>query len=264
MKNANNIIFIILLLAAGAFIAGYYASPKAESKPPVFITVQPSSIAMPSLIPTVLSSAQPGETKLLAVPLVAVDKENQGVITSINIEERAGDGRIYIDYSTGAPLLGSETQTSILNAVAVAKDITGKTLSGINLYYSFSTDAQVVGGGSAGAATAIATAALVSGKQLKKGFLITGSVDDQGNIGLVGRVLEKAEAAKAGGFTTFLVPRGEGTTQVPVEKCTERQAETALIKSCNTTYENKEISDLVGIRIIEVDDVGQAYDLMVQ
>ena len=110
----------------------------------------------------------------------------------------------------------------------------------------------------------MATAALVSGKQLKKGFLITGSVDGQGNIGPVGRVLEKAEAAKAGGFTTFLVPRGEATTQVPIEVCTEKQTGTALIKSCNTTYEYKKVADLTGIRIIEVDDVSQAYGLMVQ
>ena len=265
MKNSNlNAIAVVLVVAIAAFLIGYYATPKTGAKQPVYITVQPTAFASATLLPISTPLVQEGETKLMIVHLPAVDKQNQGVLTDLNIEMRSGDGKVYIDFSGGAPLLGSETQNSILNAVEVAKAVSGQSLEKVNLYYSFATDAQVVGGGSAGAATAVATAALISGKHIRKGFIMTGSVDPEGNIGVVGRVLEKAEAAKAGGFTTFLVPRSEATTQVPIEKCTSKQTENALIESCNTVYEDRKVQDLAGIKIIEVDTVDQAYALMAQ
>ena len=262
----TELMLVAAILIALAFAIGYQMNSNSSRPSPTAIdTLAPTE--NPSLGPTPSPVVEtnvfgPGETKMFTIPLPAVDRDNKGVLTSLNVEAREGNGKIYIDYSGGAPLLGSETQNSILNAVEVAKKITGRTLSRTNLYYSFATDAQEVGGASAGAATAIATAALLEGKKIRKGFLITGSIDGEGNIGEVGRIFEKAQAAKKGGYTTFLVPSGEAETQVAVEKCTEKQTQTSVIKSCTTEYELKSVEDLAGINVVEVDDVRQAYNLM--
>src|SRR3989344_4740161 len=130
-----------------------------------------------------------------------------------------------------------------------------------NLYFSLSTDAQEVGGSSAGASAAVATAALLSGRKIKSGFIMTGSVDEQGKIGQVGRILEKARAAKKAGYTTFLVPPGESTVQIATEKCTERSVGNALVKNCDTQFEEKSVEDEAGIRVIEVGSASQAFAL---
>lgn len=257
--NKTNFTVLIAILLIIAFIAGTQIQKNQfESKPAYFYST-------PTPTPTPQENfVGEGETKLIIMDLPAVDKNDQGVLAQLNVEARSGNGRIYIDYSQGAPLLGSETQTSILTAVDAAKKITGKTLQSTNVYYSFSTDAQEVGGSSAGAAATVATAALLSGRSLKKGFIITGSVDEKGSIGPVGRIIEKAMAAKKGGYTTFLVPPGEAQGQVTNENCNQTTVGNAQVTDCNSQTQTKSVQDLVGISVIEVSDVRQAFYLMTQ
>ena len=244
----------IVAILGLAFFAGFQANALAKPAAPTpfaFIEASPE----PSV------QLRDGETKIVSMHVPAVGKNNQGVLATLSVEARRGSGRVYIDYSRKAPLLGSETQNSILTAVDVAKEITGMGLQNTNLYFSLSTDAQEVGGSSAGASAAIATAALLSGRKIKSGFIMTGSVDEQGKIGQVGRILEKARAAKKAGYTTFLVPPGESTVQIATEKCTERSVGNALVKNCDTQFEEKSVEDEAGIRVIEVGSASQAFAL---
>ncbi len=248
----------IVAVMALAFFAGYQANaqPQPTPFPTVFLQTTPTQEP--------LSTQEEGQTRIISIHVPAVDKFDNGVLATLNVEARKGTGRVYIDYSQGAPLLGSETQNSILVAVEVAKKTTGKQLKSANLYFSISTAAQEVGGSSAGASAAVASAALLSERKLKKGFIMTGTVDENGKIGKVGRILEKAQAAKKGGYTTFLVPPGESKILVPIEKCTERRVGNALIKNCSTEFEEKSVEDEVGITIIEIGEVKQAFALMTE
>lgn len=255
--NKTNFIVLIAVIVLIAFIAGTQVQKSQFQSKPAYFYSTPSPTPQENFL-------SEGETKLVIMDLPAVDKNDQGVLTQLNVEARSGSGRIYIDYSQGAPLLGSETQTSILTAVEVAKKITGKTLTNMNLYYSFSTDAQEVGGSSAGAASAVATAALLTGRSLKKGFIITGSIDDNGKIGTVGRIIEKAMAAKKAGYTTFLVPPGEAQGQVTSQDCNKTTIGNAEVTGCTGQTQTKSVQDLVGISVIEVSDARQAFYLMTQ
>lgn len=256
--NSNAIIFIAALLIL-AFLAGTQTN-YLQNKP----TPTPIQQATPTPTPSEQQFVGEGITRMLTIDLPAVNKRNEGVLAKLNIEARSGTGRIYIDYSQGAPLLGSETQNSILTAVSVAKDISGKSLKNTNLYYSLSTDAQEVGGGSAGAATAIATSALLSGKEIRQGFIITGTISEDGIIGKVGRILEKAQAAKKAGYTTFLVPDGEAYTTLTKEECNNTNVGSVEITSCNDNSQAKSVQELVGIDVIEVSNVRQAFGIMAQ
>src|SRR3989338_4332136 len=246
----------IVAILGLAFFAGFQAN--ALAKP-----AAPAPLAFIEASPTPEPSVQllEGETKIVSMHIPAVDKNDRGVLATLNVEARRGSGKVYIDYSQKAPLLGSETQNSILTAVDVAKEITGMGLQNTNLYFSLSTDAQEVGGSSAGASAAVATASLLSGRKIKKGVIMTGSVDENGKIGRVGRILEKARAAKKAGYTTFLVPPGESTVQIATEKCTERSVGNALVKNCDTQFEEKSVEDEAGIRVIEVGEAKQAFAL---
>ncbi len=246
----------IVAILGLAFFAGFQANALAKQPAPTpFAFTEASPTPEPSV------QLREGETKIVSMHVPAVDKNNQGVLATLNVEARRGSGKVYIDYSQKAPLLGSETQNSILTAVDVAKEITGMGLQNTNLYFSLSTAAQEVGGSSAGASAAIATAALLSGRKIKSGFIMTGSVDEQGKIGQVGRILEKARAAKKAGYTTFLVPPGESKTTVAIEECTQRTVGNALVKNCNTNFEEKSVEDEADIRVIEVGSASQAFTL---
>ncbi|MEM4255238.1 MAG: S16 family serine protease [Candidatus Norongarragalinales archaeon] len=248
-----------IAIIAVAFFAGFQANSLSQ---PAGRTVFLEASAVPQASETV--EITEGETRVMSIDVPAVDRNDNGVLARLNVEARRGAGRVYIDYSQKAPLLGSETQNSILTAVEVAKKTTGKQLKATNLYFSLSTDAQEVGGSSAGGSVAVATAALLSGRKIKKGFIMTGTVDENGRIGKVGRILEKAQAAKKAGYTTFLVPPGESKIDVAVEKCIEKRVGNALIKNCSTEFYEKNVEDEAGIRIIEVGEFKQAFALMTE
>jgi uncharacterized protein len=101
--------------------------------------------------------------------------------------------------------------------------------------------------------------AVLQNESLKEDVVITGTVNADGTIGQVGGILEKAQAAKDIGASLLLVPIGQGTqtTLVPNEECETR----GKMMICQTTYEQETVSigEDVGISVMEVANVSQAY-----
>ena len=64
------------------------------------------------------------------------------------------------------------------------------------------------------------TISAIDNTTLNDSITLTGTIDNEGNVGDIGGILEKARAAKAGGKTLFLVPRenSEFVTYKLVEK----------------------------------------------
>ncbi len=191
------------------------------------------------------------------IRLLAVDQNGNGVSTPLVVELRPGTGQTLANIDK--LLFWTDTQESIQTAKTVAQHITGITPSDYDILYSIETDSPVVGGPSAGAALAIATMAVLQNETLKKDVVITGTVNADGTIGQVGGVLEKAQAAKDIGASLILVPMGQGsqTSLVPQEECETR----GNMMICQTTYKQKTVSigEDVGISVMEVADVSQAY-----
>lgn len=191
------------------------------------------------------------------INLAAVDNKGNGVVTPLTAEVKPGDGKILINIDKLN--YWTDTQQSMQTARAVAERITGTDLKKVDLVYSIKTDnATLVGGPSAGAALTIATIAAVQNKPLRENVMITGTIEEDGSVGKVGGIIEKAAAAKAVGAKLFLVPAGEGTQVYtkPEETC----ARTVGFLICETNYKRIEVSvgESVGIEVKEVINVEEA------
>jgi len=155
------------------------------------------------------------------------------------------------------PLMGVVFQDAANTAVYVAESKTGKALSTSDIIFSVNAEGQIPGvdGPSAGALMTLLTISAIDNKTLNDSITLTGTVDNEGNVGAIGGVLEKAQAAKAGGKTLFLIPRenSELVTYKLVERhfggitVVEREPETADAKD----YLEKN----VGIRTEYVDTI---------
>jgi len=131
--------------------------------------------------------------------------DNAGVMGRVTVEIYPGKGRVLMDTN---PFLEPDTQYSAETAVAVAQDYTGMSLSDRDVIVSFEITGELLGGPSAGAAMTIATVGAIEQRQVRENMAITGTIENSGEIGLVGGLVEKAEAAANNGVKLFLVPKG--------------------------------------------------------
>jgi uncharacterized protein len=191
------------------------------------------------------------------VNLAAVDQDGRGITTPLVVKAKPGTGETLTNIDT--LLFWTDTQQSIQTAKAVAENITMINTKNYDIIYSIESNASVVGGPSAGAALTIATIAALRNEIIRQDVMITGTINEDGTIGQVGGVLEKAAAAKDVGAMLFLVPKGQGeqTFLRPQENCTRR----GNFLFCETTYktETVNIGKDAGIAVIEVGSVSEAY-----
>ncbi|MBI5225894.1 hypothetical protein HY994_01485 [Candidatus Micrarchaeota archaeon] len=198
----------------------------------------------------------------VVIRLPAVDKEGNGALADFTVEAVPGKGRVFIGFDS-SPLVNSDTQSSLRVALDVAKRLSKTDANRFDVFYSFSTQSDVVGGKSAGAAATVATLAAFSGNALRPDVLLTGTVEPDGTIGPVGKILEKAKAVRAAGYRTFLVPQGESVQNVVVEECKQQQTDNGFMRQCASTSRSQDIASLVpGLSIVEVKDVLDAYRMI--
>lgn len=197
----------------------------------------------------------------LALP--AVDTNANGVLGLLEVESAMpGRGAVFIRVDEKTPLINPDTQTSLRTAIDVAKALGGGNASSIDIYYSITSDSEMVGGRSAGAAMSVSTLALLTGAKLKADTVITGTVGEDGSIGAVGQIVPKARAVKAAGFKTFLVPPGESVQKIPKEYCKEETVGNAIFRNCQVVNEELNVSTEVGLEVLEVANVLEAFQRM--
>lgn len=190
----------------------------------------------------------------LRVP--AVDKEGRGVMATLTVETRPGVGRTLVDIDQIS--FWVDTQDSIRTAKVVARNITGIDFSKYDIIYSIQANASMIGGPSAGAAMAIATILELKEKGINESVTITGTLDENGNVGKVSGILAKARAAKEAGMSLFLVPPGQGSYTTYEE---EKSCEDYIItKICRSVVKPKEVDveEEIGIKVEEVSTVEEA------
>jgi len=190
------------------------------------------------------------------VKVPAVDDEGNGVVTLVLVDSIGGTGRTLVDIDQ--LLFWTDTQYSIQVSKFVAQRFTNYDLSEVDLIYSIDTEASAIEGPSAGAALTIAAISALTNETLKKDVMITGTIEPDGSIGRVGSILEKAEAAKDMGAIVFLVPKGQGTTEIETEgeDCEKIGPLTYCSDNEMTVVVN--ISDYVGMDVVEVSNIEDA------
>lgn len=188
-------------------------------------------------------------------PFMRQSIAEEGALLNISVEIRPGKGRVLVQTT---PLMGVVFQDAANTAVFVAENNTGRQLSSSDIIFSITAPDQIPGvdGPSAGALMTLLTiSAIDSNTRLNDSITLTGTIDNEGNIGPIGGVLEKAKAAETGGKTLFLIPseNRELVTYKYVDRkfggftVTERVAETVDAKEY--------IEKNVGIRIEYVDTI---------
>lgn len=249
-KNNNNIILLLSFLVIILSIFSIYYNLQIIFKK---IKLE-STNNLPSKIDFV--SQYFSNYSKVEFPLLAVDENGNGVITKLIVEVKNGSGKILVNIEN--LLFWIDTQNSIRIAKNLAEKITKINTSNLDIIYTIEANASIIGGPSAGSAITIATIAALTQKEFKKDVVITGTIDENGNIGKVGSIKEKCLAAKNYGAKICLVPKGQSIEfeLIPKRDCTR----IGNFEFCRITFETKEIdiSKEIGIKVIEVYNIEDA------
>lgn len=178
----------------------------------------------------------------------------EGTMINISVEVRPGEGRVLVETT---PLMGIVFQDAANTAVFVAQNRTGKSLAGSDVIFSVAAENQIpaVDGPSAGALmTSLAISALEN-RAPREDVTLTGTIDQNGHVGAIGGVIEKAQAAKASGKSEILLPR-ENAQLVQYIQRTRNMGGITMIERTPQVIDTKEyIENNVGIRVVYVDTI---------
>lgn len=197
----------------------------------------------------------PENTCQASTKIAAVDAQGNGVLADIQVEISPGEG---IYYSI-QPLIELDLQSSANTAVSVASGVTGKALDRARVSFSITAPAKIVGGPSAGAAMTVITIAAIENREVKGDVVITGTIQSDHSIGLVGGIYAKAKAANDVGMTLFLVPKGQYV------EVSEQVGFITVVRYRSISYLQQYAQEQGwGLQIREVSTIEEAVNLMLE
>ncbi|MCD6414383.1 MAG: ATP-dependent protease [Candidatus Diapherotrites archaeon] len=180
----------------------------------------------------------------------------EGAMLTISAEVKEGRGRIMVVTN---PLMGPIFQDAANTAVLVTENKTGVKLDSSDVIFSVNgTNVSEVDGPSAGAVMTTLLIAAVEGKELNQTIAMTGTISQNGSIGAIGGVFEKAQAAKKAGKKLFLLPRGNKVLAKWVETREERGMMTIISRKAVPVDAKEYIEEKVGIKVEYVDNIDDA------
>ena len=230
---------------------------KQESQPPVIINKEPSPNISESSKTITAVAVRP----ILLRDGFFEDVRYEGTVMKINVDIHDGKGLVLVN--TEIPT-GVDFQTSAKTAVKIAQEYTDANLSDKDVIFSITSnnneELQAVDGPSAGGAMTVLLILEIQGRPINDKILMTGTIEQDGTIGRVGGITEKADVAGKYGAKTFLVPQGQAITHV--QTCQESKTGVFTYRSC--TLEEKPLSPITnekyGMKVVEVNNIGDALD----
>jgi len=183
----------------------------------------------------------------------------EGTVMTIELSVHQGSGLVLVN--TAIPT-GVDFQSSAKIAADVAQKYLKTDLSNTDIIFSITADEnehlQAVDGQSAGAAMTVLLISALQGEKLNPDVIMTGTINPDMSIGMVGGITEKADAAGRYGAKIFLVPNKQGITFV--EKCDENKVGNFVYRSCSS--EQKTLSPMTeekyDMKTIEVESIKDA------
>ena len=177
-----------------------------------------------------------------------------GSMMNISVEIRPGQERILVQTT---PLMGIVFQDAANTAVYVAQNRSGVSLAGSDVIFSIEAEHQIssVDGPSAGALMTLIMVSALENQPIHPSLTLTGTIDKDGNIGAVGGIIEKANAAKESGKTLFLLPK-ENSMLVQYTKKTSRFGGFTLVEQVPERISAPDyIRKNIGIDVVVVDTI---------
>jgi len=244
MKKEIILGFLLVILLACIF---YFGIPLARLENEAEI-IEEKTIGLESNNEKFLSKAK--------ILLPAVEEEGQGIMAWLTVEVHEGEGRTLLEIDNIS--FFEDTQKSILVARSIAEKITNTDPLDYDIIYSFNANASTIEGPSAGPAIAIATIIALENKTINQSVIITGYLKENGKIGKVSGVLEKAKVAKQNQLELFLVPLGQKIqSEIETNKTCENDGITTFCKT--ETFSRKvDIQEEIGIDVLEVESISDA------
>ena len=187
-------------------------------------------------------------------PFVRQRVVEEGSMMNISVEIKPGKGRVLVQTK---PLMGVVFQDAANTAVFVAQKKTGRDLSGSDIIFSIEAQKEVpaVDGPSAGALMALLVISSLENRELRKDVTLTGTIDQDGHVGRIGGVIEKAKAAKESGKALFLLP-SENSRLVQYVERTRNIYGITIIEQVPQTIDAREyIEENTGIKVEYADSI---------
>jgi predicted S18 family serine protease len=179
----------------------------------------------------------------------------EGTIMRISVEIRPGKGRVLV---VTTPRMGLIFQDAANTAVDVAQRHANKDLRASDVIFSIVTEEEIsaVDGPSAGALMTLLVISAIEGKSLPEDMTITGTIDQDGKIGEIGGIIEKAQAAKDNGKRLLLIPRENSQLIQWIEERKELAPGFVIIERRPTIIDAEEyIEENVGIDVEYVESI---------
>jgi len=187
-------------------------------------------------------------------PFMTGQTEQTGSLLNVTVDIEPGRGRVLVNTT---PLMGTTFQDAANMAAFVAQQKTGRNLSSSDVIVSIVAEDQVpaVDGGSAGALMTLLMISAIEGTPPPADLIMTGTIDQGGNVGAIGGVVEKATAAKEAGKTVFLLPR-ENSQLVQYTEQTRNYYGHTIVQRVPQQVDAKEyIESEIGIHVEYVDTI---------
>ncbi len=141
-----------------------------------------------------------------SIKVFAVAPDGTALDAKLSLKITSGTGVVWS--SVSGPLVGTATQSTEKIAVRVAKNYSSEVDS-YDYFFTIDSDASVVDGPSAGSALALLVVSALQDKKIPTNVGLTGTITNNGEVGPVGGIFEKAKEAAENGIKLFLIPRGE-------------------------------------------------------
>jgi predicted S18 family serine protease len=250
-KNMRKTLLLVLASFLLLFLGFYFGSLNQKI---VYYNQTKTSYTI-NYIPYIPFNITPNAS-FASIVIPAVDEEGNGITTTLFVQVMEGDGRILVNIDK--LIFWTDTQNSIRISTKVASNITKHELSKYDIIYTMFANSSSVEGPSAGAAIAIATIAALEHKKINQKVFITGGLEEDGRITPVGEIMTKAKVVKEMGGELFLVPPNQSQTIIyETKKYCEKKG---YMEICMSEIVPKKIniSDEVGIKIIEVSHIKEA------
>ena len=241
-KNYKTRILTGLLILVFGILIGFYIQNKGNADQTQF-----NETNLPQI-----------ELRKSTIYIPGVDNNGRGVSAILETTVRDGSGFVLVNINDVTA--GSTTQESARLAFRATKKYLNLSSeqNNFDVIYDIKTDASSVDGPSAGAAMAISLVSLLENKTLNEKVSITGFVDEEGFIGPVSGIEEKALAMKEKGAEIMLVSDQIALSQeyIRTKSC---MSENERIY-CEVTYVAGGELDISGIKIIQVKDMEGAHE----
>jgi uncharacterized protein len=195
-------------------------------------------------------SAEMGHIRLLAVS-EGGSSGYVGKVADLYLEIKSGKGRVFLDTY---PLTKFDTQISTRFAKQIACDFLDADCSDYDFIYTIKSDSGIIGGPSAGGATAVLTTAMLKALPLREDVAMTGTINSGGLIGPVSGLINKIEAAAGAGMKIVLIPKG--TRMVPPDEV--KQSKPSLFDGSEVDL--LEWGKKLNVTVVEVTTISEAME----